>query len=243
MKENQLNLFTDEEQKEIAKKWEVHLEQMKDDIEKGDVTLLHCAAGVGKMELVKSLIESGENVNVKDKYDRTPLHMSVYRDYQNKNIKVSRYLITNGADFMLIDRAGRTPLLFANEKQRKFLLAPTTKTDNPQKFIWTAAVYGHLDIVKQWLELDPSLVSVTGRAAIDYFDHPSGYMDNGVTLFHLAVHNSCMDLLEHLVSIGANINAKDDKGKTPLDLAKKRGNKMVMEYLKSIGGKPGKHRK
>ena len=44
-------------------------------------------------------------------------------------------------------------------------------------------------------------------------------------------------LTELLIAKGANINAKNNAGRTPLDLAKQRGNTEIVELLCKRGAK------
>ncbi|MEL6986457.1 MAG: ankyrin repeat domain-containing protein [Bacteroidota bacterium] len=63
----------------------------------------------GKIEKVKRLIEQGRDVNTRDSYGRTPLHIA---SAENHNIDM-RILIELGADINAQDRQGRTPLMYA----------------------------------------------------------------------------------------------------------------------------------
>jgi hypothetical protein len=63
----------------------------------------------------------------------------------------------------------------------------------------------------------------------------------GITPLHLVVERGNVELARLLVSNGANVNAKDGVkdgvGETPLDYAKGSGNKAMIQYLTSVGGK------
>lgn len=60
---------------------------------------------------------------------------------------------------------------------------------------------------------------------------------NGNTILHVAAKGYALDIVQQLVEHGADVNIKNKKGQTPLDLAK---DKKINEYLVSKGAKPGK---
>lgn len=133
--------FTDEEDKifaAVAKKWESTTKKLK----KNGFTLLHCAAMLGKIEIVKNLVSKGVDVNAKDykggtpllaaadvetakilissgadvnaKTDNgvTPLHVAAL-EVRNKKIKLVQFLVSVGADVNAKDNDGETPLGWA----------------------------------------------------------------------------------------------------------------------------------
>jgi ankyrin repeat protein len=60
-------------------------------------------------------------------------------------------------------------------------------------------------------------------------------MDSGYTPLHFAAAPSVdVEITKFLVSKGANVNAKSTRGKTPLDVAKQRGHRAVVEYLSGL---------
>ena len=59
----------------------------------------------------------------------------------------------------------------------------------------------------------------------------------GGTLLHYAVLSGSLEIVQHLVEIGAKVNAKDGWGGTALHWACAKGHFAVAEYLLQIGGK------
>ena len=88
----------------------------------------------------------------------------------------------------------------------------TDNTSNkPLMPIWETVVGGHWDIVKEWLERDPSLINVTDNVRI----RSSGYKKT--TLLHVAsALNSDVEILKYLVAQGANVNAVAKRGQVHL---------------------------
>jgi cytochrome c len=57
----------------------------------------------------------------------------------------------------------------------------------------------------------------------------------GEFALHVAVNLDCLDCVKTLVEAGADVNAKTTGGKTPLHLAKSRGQREVADYLLAHG--------
>jgi cytochrome c len=58
---------------------------------------------------------------------------------------------------------------------------------------------------------------------------------NRENALHIAVNLDCLDCVKSLVEAGADVNAKTKDGKTPLHLAKFKGQREVADYLMSHG--------
>jgi ankyrin repeat protein len=62
----------------------------------------------------------------------------------------------------------------------------------------------------------------------------------GSTPLHFATSK---EIAELLIAEGANVNAKDESGKTPLDLAIQVRNTKIADFLRKHGGKTGEELK
>ena len=67
---------------------------------------IHDAAADGNIEAVKQHLAAGVNVDVKNKYEWTPLHMVAEAGHK----EIAELLISNGADVNVKKDDGRTPL-------------------------------------------------------------------------------------------------------------------------------------
>ena len=56
--------------------------------------------------------------------------------------------------------------------------------------------------------------------------------NGGFTALHAAAHNGQIEMIKLLVAAGANPKLKNNKNKTPEDLAREKGHEEVVEYLK-----------
>ncbi|MCD0459592.1 ankyrin repeat domain-containing protein [Roseiconus lacunae] len=133
------------------------------------------AALEGKLELVKTCVEEGMDVNESDPQGRTPLAMAAYNGHE----KVCRYLIDAGAEVNVLDREGRGPLYHASSleapKTVSLLLdagAEINSVDKVEQFtaLMVAAAEGNLEVAKVLLRkgADPTMKDIDGDTALDF---------------------------------------------------------------------------
>ena len=67
---------------------------------------------------IKHLIEKGADVNAKNKWDNTPLHLAAWGD----NMELGKLLIEMGADVNAKGYLDKTPLQYAQSEEMKALL-------------------------------------------------------------------------------------------------------------------------
>lgn len=114
--------------------------------------LLCQAARLGDIDKIKSFISSGVDVNVKDKYDSTPLHYAAEHGHKN----VAGLLVANGADLTAKDEYGNTPFHDAARLGRYNVVAllvagganPDTKNNGGQTPLDCAIALGREDVVE-----------------------------------------------------------------------------------------------
>ena len=73
---------------------------------------------VGHLPIVKYLIEKGANIEAKDEYQKTPLHMA--SNYGKTD--VVKYLVSKGANKNAKDKYGNTPYYWAYSNEIRELL-------------------------------------------------------------------------------------------------------------------------
>jgi cytochrome c len=89
--------------------------------------------------------------------------------------------------------------------------------------------------------LGPALMPALAKRRIDLIDllldrgaNPNARRNREAVL-HIAVRSGCLNCVKALVEAGADVNAKTKDGKTPLHLAKFKGQREVADYLLSHG--------
>lgn len=193
---------------------------------------LHIASCRGLASITQCLIESGCNVNLQSTTGRTPLHLAV----QNKQKHVVKMLLENGADVGKRDKKDpkdRLILVRGKDKGKPawhFVDVKKTLTGLFDKRIKS----GRLDVA----DFGTILASGWGtdppdskREQIFKADSENTVEIKDKTALHIACEIDDVATLELLVEHGADINALDADGFTPLQLATIRGNMKVVKKL------------
>jgi len=198
-------------------------------------TPLHGAASGGDPEMVRLLCEHGADVNAKDDMGSTPLHAAaatgmplaaqvllshgadanalnqrgaspLYAAAWSGDVATAQLLLDNGADVNASDASGMTPMydaaMRASDGVVKLLLARGYRVTS----VVDALLIGDAQRVQEFLHADPQLVN--SRLAPGGSDAP--------TLLHLAARAGLAEMVELLISEGADVNAEAQDGATPL---------------------------
>jgi len=177
------------------------------------------------VEVIKSFVSEGVDVNIKDEKDRTPLHVAAATE--KENTEIVKFLVSKGADVNAETIYGDTPLTEAvdseNVEVTKFLVSQGANVNakNAQLApLYTAAWrYKDADVVK-YLVSKGADVNTPTRVGKWYPLHGA---------------NKNIEAAEFLVSKGAEVNVKNYRGETPLHTAVERGNNDVVKLFISIG--------
>lgn len=178
---------------------------------------LHLAANHGHKDIVRLLIDKGAIAKKPDHYGRTPFHLAA----KSGGIDTIRTLVDYGAGNFEPDDEGDTPLhyavSYADESVIRFLISMTgadvlarnKKGITPVHNCATRARFGAN-------RYDVSFIRMIIESG-DIEKNISTTTDRGETLLHLLVKSDCNeDLVRFLVDKGADINARNTLGETPL---------------------------
>lgn len=188
-------------------------------------TPLHLACRAAHKEIVELLILNGADVNAKNDYGRSPLHLA-WRE--KGSARISQILIENGADINLKNNFGETPLSVAvavgNKDMLNVLIKNNVKvpiTDEKGKeLLHRAASNGLEEFVELMIERGADI---------------STRNNNGGTLLHSAASGELAELIEKLIKNGTNVNELNRYGLSPLHRAASEGHKKVIELLITNG--------
>ncbi len=81
-------------------------------------TALHIASNLDLHDNIKSLIETGADINAKDMFGFTPLHKAI----MGQSLKTAAKLIVLKADMYAVDSKGMKPFDYCDETNRCFTL-------------------------------------------------------------------------------------------------------------------------
>jgi ankyrin repeat protein len=184
---------------------------------------IHKAAREGNIEAVKQHLAAGADVNVKDNMVRTPLHRASTRGHK----EIVELLITKGADVNVKDNDGFNPLLGA------------VIGDYKEVVILLIAKGADVNITALGeTPLDWAIIGGENEIADLLRKHGGKH-----GTIHGAARGGDIEAVKEFLAAGADVNAKDDVGETPLDWAIGKNRTEVADLLRKHGGKTGEELK
>lgn len=178
--------------------------------------------GAGDITKVRLLLAKGANVNARSNFDRTPLLIAALHDNSHA---IAKLLIDKGADVTACDKSKFCVLEAAAQGNDnatiRMVLArgadPKAKDRTGTDALMWAAVNGNLGMAKLLLAKGSDVNAV---AIETFFTVKNGPLEIGLfTPLLSAVPSGPPELLKLLIDAGANVNARDARGMTPLMLA------------------------
>ena len=193
---------------------------------------LHAAANSGDLAAIEKLVAQKADVNARDPYGRTPLHVATYARREG----AIRALVKAGADLGLLenDRYDAVTIAsVANDENTLHVLlslgasARLTTSRYDGTALIAAAHLGHDGVVKQLIAAGAPLNHVNNlhwTALIESIVLGDGGPRHVATL-------------QALVDARANLQLADRNGNTPLKLAQARKYRKMVEILEKAGAK------
>ncbi|EAX93344.1 hypothetical protein TVAG_181370 [Trichomonas vaginalis G3] len=203
--------------------------------------VLHVACAKGNLRFVQSLIESGCNINEKNKYGNTPIFFAVYENY----LEVVKYLISVGADKEAKDNNGDTPLMWASQECHleivKYLIDagadPKAKNNDGKIAADLASEEGKYEVIEYFNDFDCIYEFLTKCSSngdqktfsIVYKKHITKDHQNQLLL--VACEKGNLNLVKSLVECNCYKEPRGLEKKTPLHWASLNGHLEVVKIL------------
>jgi ankyrin repeat protein len=168
-------------------------------------TPLHWAALKGHVEMVDYLLSVGADPNATNSAGETPIEVA---RRANRAAVVARLPV--GAARVVPERPTAAPALSAG----------TTRGGDTEDEFFSVVKAGDVDGTRAILERNPSWINLPDP-------------DYGATALHWAAAKGNVDLVSFLVSAGADLNAKNKAGETPLGVAERARRQPVIDALSS----------
>ncbi|MEO1376511.1 MAG: ankyrin repeat domain-containing protein, partial [Cyanobacteria bacterium J06635_10] len=213
-------------------------------------TPLHYAAINYQKEIVEVLLSHQANVNAKDKFGNTPLHLisqinqktrknldikSLINNQfdfnaQNEKIRLAivKLLVKKGADIELKNNRGYNPLHLAAKEHHKYIIEYLIKKG--AKIDERAASNAKTPLIlaaEGFSNIHIIQLMIENGANVNAKDK------HGETPLHIAAMNANQnsDIIKLLVKSGADINAKNNNGETPLHKSLRRGSNQTQLFV------------
>ncbi|EHK16897.1 uncharacterized protein TRIVIDRAFT_162206 [Trichoderma virens Gv29-8] len=184
-------------------------------------TALTLAIESGHEETIQALLDNGANIHHRDHFDHTPLFTATWQDSES----VMQLLLDRGADVSARNEDGQTPIFntcaFGNVELVKLLLDAGADIDvmdeEGRTPLFFAAALGHREVVSLLLQrdIDVNLRDKKGRTAL-FSAIGSGEKD----VVNLLLGTNRVDIYQ-----------ADEHGTMPIDWAKERGNRDIIQLL------------
>ncbi len=210
-----------------------------DERDEEDNTPLHTACLFGHIEVVRILLKNNADVNaVSSETGKAPLHMAA----SNGDLQIARMLVDRGAEINIEDNEGVSPLIEAADKGHGYIV---------ELLVSKGAVYDSSDRKGRTLEQIAEGAALREAIRIREIDRVQYHLKNNPDLIHTKdkdglslLHIACLTFIEEtelvkmLLEKGANVNARDDRGTVPIQLAAMTGKEKVFDFLLAHNADP-----
>ncbi|XP_066906875.1 serine/threonine-protein phosphatase 6 regulatory ankyrin repeat subunit B [Halyomorpha halys] len=185
------------------------------DIDNNGYTPLHSAAAANGKVALLALARCSANLNVKDLDGNTPLHIAVIKDFPWS----ADILLMLGANPNVKNKDGKSPQDLVTSGKNKGFQA----TFKPERMKWISDVRPFSDSEQNLLRLVENgyylSIADTCKDGVDVHAKDANHKQYTILHYAVSTKNNNAGTIQMLLRCGANINARDADGNTPLHLA------------------------
>jgi ankyrin repeat protein len=195
----------------------------------GGWTGLHTAAQRGHPAAVRLLLDYGADPNAREAGDHTyPLHWAAALGH----LEIARILLDAGTDAHgvgddhALDVIGWATV-FGSEGEHCRDMAALLVERGAKHHVFSAIATGDLELIRTVVRDNPEALN-----------RRRSRFEDGQTSLHFAMERKRYDILDLLIALGADLEAKDNSGKTAFAVALLRGDREAIGRLHAAGAKP-----
>jgi ankyrin repeat protein/catechol 2,3-dioxygenase-like lactoylglutathione lyase family enzyme len=199
--------------------------------EHGGFTGLHTAARAGHLDAVRLMLERGADPNAREEGDNTyPLHWAA----AHRHLEVVRALLDAGGDVHGIgdvhelDAIGWATFFHdpGREPGHNPEVAALLVERGARHHIFSAMSLGDLDLIRSIIERDPAAL-----------DRRMSRFEQGLGPLQFAISRGRYDIVDLLIAMGCDLEAKDRSGHTALESAMLFGDREAVARLRAAGAR------
>uniref|UniRef100_A0A915P6M8 ANK_REP_REGION domain-containing protein n=1 Tax=Meloidogyne floridensis TaxID=298350 RepID=A0A915P6M8_9BILA len=216
-RKQQLEHWENSEMNQICPKRN-HYQLSKVKFQNSDIFLSACQSG--DEDEVEELLKKGSDINSSNIDGVTALHQAVI----DGNMDIVRFLVQHNADINAQDNEGDRELpvdLAENDEMRNYLEEVMRLKEVDERKARESEFNAMLEDCDRWIQSGKCLDT----------PHPK----TGATALHVAASKGYVQLIEKLINSGADINAPDFEGWTPLHAAAHWGEREACRILVENG--------
>ena len=191
---------------------------------------IHAAILMGKIDSVKKHLAAGTDVNAPDNSGWTPLHHATF----NSEKEIAALLLSNGANVNALEKGSDyTPLHLALQTEGSAEIVELLIANDADVNVTDDIGKSPLDHAYGEGEITDLLRKHGGKTGEELKTAETAISEAPVTSIQVAAENGNLKALKKLLDDGADVNAKDSSGSTPLHNA--AGQKEIAELLITKG--------